>query len=63
VASGGAVLTVAEEELEPARVELAHMGMPVEPTAAAAWAAARRARPFDGRSDQITVVVLSGSAG
>ncbi len=43
VASGGAVVTVSEEELELARSQLARMGMRVEPTAAAAWAAAGRA--------------------
>ncbi len=58
LASGGAVVTVAEQELEPARRDLARMGMPVEPTAAVAWAAAlKRTRPDP------TVVVLSGAAG
>lgn len=59
VASRGAVLTVSEEELESARRDLAGMGMRVEPTAAAAWAAAR---PAD-RREQPTVVVLSGAGG
>jgi threonine synthase len=59
VASHGAVLTVQEEELEPARRELAGMGMRVEPTAAAAWAATRRS----GDSGLATVVVLTGAAG
>jgi threonine synthase len=58
VASRGGVLTVAEEELEPARRDLARMGLGVEPTAAAAWAAAL---PADGR-EQATVIVLSGAA-
>jgi threonine synthase len=58
VASRGAVLTVAEEELEPARRDLAGMGLSVEPTAAAAWAAAL---PADER-EPATVIVLSGAA-
>ena len=54
LASGGAVVTVAEEALEPARRELARLGMRVEPTAAVAWAAGfpqgRLERP-PGRAD------------
>jgi threonine synthase len=63
VASGGAVVTVPEEELEPARAELARMGMRVEPTAAVAWAAARRGDPGADRTGSATVVVLSGAGG
>ena len=59
LASRGAVVTVSEEELESARRDLAGLGMRVEPTAAAAWAAAR---PAD-RREQPTVVVLSGAGG
>jgi threonine synthase len=63
VASRGAVVTVSEEELESARVELAGIGMRVEPTAAAAWAAAQRADLPGVGSEQTTVVVLSGAGG
>jgi threonine synthase len=38
LASGGRFLLAAEDDLAPARAELAGMGMVVEPTAAAAWA-------------------------
>jgi threonine synthase len=58
VASGGRVLTVSEEELEAARVELGGMGMRVEPTGAAAWAAAQKR----GDDPEPVVVVLSGAA-
>ena len=58
VASRGAVLTVAEKELELARRDLARIGLAVEPTGAVAWAAAL---PADGQ-EQATVIVLSGAA-
>jgi threonine synthase len=58
VASGGRVVTVAEEALEPARSELAGLGLAVEPTAAAAWAAVGRA----GGLPEPVVVVLTGAA-
>ena len=57
LATRGAVVTVAEEQLEPARRQLAQMGMRVEPTAAAAWAAGLPA----GARDAPTVVVLTGA--
>ncbi len=59
VASGGAVVTVSEEELESACRDLAGMGIRVEPTAATAWAAAL---PPD-RRDGATVIVLTGANG
>jgi threonine synthase len=57
LATGGQVVTVPEDALAPARADLAAMGMAVEPTAAAAWAAAREL------SDPAApvVVVLTGS--
>jgi threonine synthase len=58
VASGGRVLTVSEDDLEAARVALAGMGMGVEPTGAAAWAAARRV----GDASEPVVAILSGAA-
>jgi threonine synthase len=39
IASGGRVLTVPEASLEPARLGLARLGIAVEPTSAAVWAA------------------------
>jgi threonine synthase len=57
LATGGRVVTVPEDALEPARAELARMGMAVEPTAAAAWAAA--VGLGDDRAP--VVVVLTGS--
>jgi threonine synthase len=62
LASGGAVVTVADEELEPARRDLARMGMRVEPTAAVAWAAALN-RPRLRSDTDPTVVVLTGAGG
>ena len=62
LASGGVVATVSEEALEPARRELARLGMSVEPTAAVGWAALGVAgRRFDRQAGS-TVVVLSGAA-
>jgi threonine synthase len=63
-ASGGAVATVAEEALEPARRDLAQLGMSVEPTAAVAWAALGvAAQGLDPQAgSKPTVVVLSGAA-
>jgi threonine synthase len=58
VASGGRVVTVSEEELEEARVGLARMGMVVEPTGAAAWAA----EGLGGNDPEPVVVILSGAA-
>jgi threonine synthase len=55
--SGGRVLTVAEEDLEPARADLARMGIGVEATAAAAWAAWPQVAGLAGP----VVVVLTGS--
>jgi threonine synthase len=57
LATGGQVVTVPEDALAPARAELAGMGMAVEPTAAAAWAAAREL----GQMAAPMVVVLTGS--
>ncbi len=62
LASGGVVAIVDEEALEPARQDLARLGMSVEPTAAVAWAALGVARPGSGRPAGPTVVVLSGAA-
>jgi threonine synthase len=59
VATGGRVVTVAEETLASAQAELAGLGMAVEPTAAAAWAAGRAIPPGSGP----TVVVLTGGPG
>jgi len=60
-ASGGRVVTVAEEQIVTARAELARAGLWVEPTAAAAWAAwaGERARLLAASST--TVVVLCGA--
>ena len=63
LASGGRVLIAAEDDLLPARAGLAAMGIEVEPTAAAVWAAWRRGRgPVEGgRPDGgDTVLVLTG---
>jgi threonine synthase len=57
LATGGRVVTVPEEALQPARAELARMGMAVEPTAAAAWAATGGL----GDATAPVVVVLTGS--
>ena len=56
LASGGSVVTVPEEALEPARADLARLGLPVEPTAAAAWAAL----PALDAAPEPLVVVLTG---
>ena len=56
--AGARSLTVAEEELELARRDLARMGWPSSRPRAVAWAAAL---PADG-PEQATVVVLSGAA-
>jgi threonine synthase len=67
LASRGRVLRAAEDDLLPAQASLAAMGIEVEPTAAAVWAAWRMGRgPVDGggpdrgpdRGD--TVLVLTG---
>jgi threonine synthase len=58
LATGGRVVTVPEEALAPGRADLAARGMAVEPTAAAAWAAAQRF----GDTAAPVVVVLTGSA-
>jgi threonine synthase len=58
VATGGAVVTVSEEALGSARVDLARLGLGVEPTAAAAWAAL----PALDACPQPAVVVLTGAA-
>jgi threonine synthase len=63
VASGGRVLTAPEAGLGPARERLREMGIDVEPTAAAVWAAWRLGRgPLDGRGTGPgeVVLVLSG---
>jgi threonine synthase len=57
LATGGTVVTVPEEALPPARAALAAMGLGVEPTAAAAWAAAKDLGDTPGP----VVVVLTGS--
>ncbi len=62
-ASGGRVLLAAEEDLMPARGQLLAMGVDVETTAAAVWAAWRMGRgPIDGsgpgRGD--VVLVMTG---
>jgi threonine synthase len=62
LASGGRVLTVPEEALASARAELAGMGMAVEPTAAAAWAAVGDVEPGAPGPGPV-VVVLSGGPG
>jgi threonine synthase len=59
LATGGSVVTVPEEALEPAGADLARRGLPVEPTAAAAWAAL----PALGASPEPVVVVLTGRPG
>lgn len=56
-ASGGAVVTVSEDQLVAARADLAARGLWVEPTAAAAWAACL-AHP---EPDSSSVVVLCGA--
>ena len=53
LATGGAVVTVPEAALAPAGAELGRLGLAVEPTAAAAWAA----RPALGAGRDPTVVV------
>lgn len=62
LASGGAVVTVAEDELEPARRDLARLGLGVELTAAVAWAATGVASQLRARAGEPTVVVLTGAA-
>jgi threonine synthase len=57
LATGGKVVAVPEDALLPARAELAAMGLGVEPTAAAAWAAAQTL----GEAAAPVVVVLTGS--
>jgi threonine synthase len=63
MASGGRVVTAPEADLAPARANLQEMGVDVEPTAAAVWAAWRLGRgPIDGlrlRSGDV-VLVLTG---
>jgi threonine synthase len=56
LASGGGVVTVAEEALDLARADLARLGLAVEPTAAAAWAAV----PALDSALEPVVVVLTG---
>jgi threonine synthase len=59
VATGARVVTVTEEQLDPAQAALARLGVRVEPTAAAGWAglgALAGADPGPGP----TVVVLTG---
>jgi threonine synthase len=56
VASGGRVVTVGEEELTSARAELARLGIGVEVTGAAAWAALARS----GGDGLPVVAVLTG---
>jgi threonine synthase len=57
LATGGSVVTVAEEALDPARADLARRGLAVEPTAAAAWAAVLA---LDAVPEPV-VVVLTGA--
>lgn len=57
VASGGQVVTVSEDELEPAQDELAKMGIAVEITSAAVWAAWKRGA---ATADGSVVIVLTG---
>jgi threonine synthase len=59
LATGGGVVTVAEDALEPARADLVRLGLAVEPTAAAAWAAV----PALDATPEPVVVVLTGRAG
>ncbi len=62
LASGGRVSTVAEEDLEPARLDLAARGLRVEPTAAVAWAARTAWWAGDaGETASPVVVVLTGA--
>ena len=59
--SGGGVVTVAEEKIAPALAALGRLGLFVEPTAATAGAALTRLLEDDTiRTDQLTVVVLTG---
>jgi threonine synthase len=67
-ASGGGILLAAEEDLLPAQIDLRQMGVDVEPTAAAVWAAWGRGLgrgPFDrsrsGGGD--VVLVMTGGEG
>ncbi len=63
MASGGRVVTAPEVDLGPARADLQEMGVDVEPTAAAVWAAWRRGRgPIDGLrpGSGDVVLVLTG---
>jgi threonine synthase len=60
LASGGKVLTVSEAALAAAQVALARMGMRVEPTGAAAWAA--HGQGGTGNDQGPVVVILSGGA-
>jgi threonine synthase len=57
VSSGGRVVTVPEQELEPAQADLAGKGIAVEITSAAVWAAWRR-RQWEPKGP--VVVVLTG---
>jgi len=65
LASGGRVVTVPEDSLQPARSSLAGMGIGVEPTAAVAWAAWGMGRGPAGtatdRDEGPVVVVLTGA--
>jgi threonine synthase len=57
-ATGGVIVTVSEAALVSARADLARLGLAVEPTAAAAWAA----RPALEGSPEPVVIVLTGNS-
>jgi threonine synthase len=59
-ASGGSIVTVADEQILAARIDLAEQGLWVEPTAAAPWAA-WHAGTAGTQPGEDTVVVLCGA--
>ncbi len=59
-ASGGAVITAAEDDILPAAAELARAGIRVEPTTAATLAGWRRHRPAVASAGRV-VMVLGGA--
>ncbi|MGW6685901.1 pyridoxal-phosphate dependent enzyme [Streptomyces sp. NPDC054961] len=60
-ASGGTFLTVTDDRVRAARLDLARRGLFVEPTAAACWAAVGPGAPGNPLQDRSAVVPLCGA--
>lgn len=60
-ASGGTFLTVSDDRVRAARLDLAGRGLFVEPTAAACWAAVGPSAPGDPLQDRTAVLPLCGA--